>query len=69
VSINARDKYGQTALMFAAGNSQLEVIKHLVRNGALVNIKDTYNFTALGYAKRSGCKRVVTFLKVHGAHE
>ena len=44
--VNARDKYGWTALIEAAGRS-LDIVKLLIESGANVNIKDKNGWTAL----------------------
>ena len=41
--VNAKDKYGQTALINAVKIGNLEILKYLVENGAYVNEKDEDN--------------------------
>ena len=49
--VNAKDKYGMTALMLAVrDNSNAEVIKILINAGADVNAKHNYGWTALMWA-------------------
>jgi ankyrin repeat protein len=51
VDVNAKFRYGTTALSFAADHGQLEVVKVLIARGADVNVKDTfYGATPLTWA-------------------
>jgi ankyrin repeat protein len=45
--INARDRYGQTALMNAARQGQVELVRLLVEQGAALNTTAKYHLTAL----------------------
>ena len=45
--VNARDNYGWTPLLLAAGNAGSEVIDYLLRNGADVNTRSDCGCTAL----------------------
>lgn len=45
--INARDRYGQTALMNAAREGQVELVRLLVERGAGLNTTAKYNLSAL----------------------
>ena len=47
ISVNAPDRYGETALMAAAENGQPEVVKFLLANGARADVADRYGNTAL----------------------
>lgn len=46
-NINARDQYGQTALMTAAHDGHVELVRLLVERGAELNAAAKYNLTAL----------------------
>jgi len=51
VDVNAKFRYGTTALSFAADHGHLEVVKVLIARGADVNVKDTfYGATPLTWA-------------------
>lgn len=45
--INARDRYGQTALMNAAHGGQVELVRLLIEKGADLNVSAKYNLSAL----------------------
>ncbi len=46
-SVNAKDKYGQTALMWAAEDQEVEIVRLLLDAGANPNAKDKDGLTAL----------------------
>lgn len=46
-SVNAKDKYGQTALMWAAEQQEVEIVRLLLDAGANPNAKDKDGLTAL----------------------
>ena len=50
VDVNARFRYGQTALFKAAERGHAEVVKILLANGADVNVRDTFCRSLLGRA-------------------
>lgn len=66
-NINARDRYGFTALHKAAGNNEYKVVKWLIENGADVNQKNQYGGTALHEAAKHGHKQIVELLLDNGA--
>lgn len=49
--VNASDREGVTALMYAAHNRHTETVKLLIRHGANVNAKDKNNVSVLRYAR------------------
>jgi len=53
VNVNAMDKKGKTALMWAANYGHIEVVKFLVKSGADVNIADNKGRTALIIARKN----------------
>jgi uncharacterized protein len=70
-NVNARDNLGGTALMMAAMRGSEDIVRILLEKGADVNIRETsfLHYTALGYAKESGNKKVVEMLTAAGAKE
>lgn len=59
-TVNARDNFGQTPLMYAAGNNpDPEVITTLVQAGADVNVRTPEGWTALMYAARDNSNPAV----------
>ena len=66
--VNARYRYGMTALFKAAERGNAEVTKVLLDHGADVNVKDTfYRATALSWALQNDHFNVVTLLLQKGA--
>jgi ankyrin repeat protein len=51
VNINDKNKYGNTALMYAASNNRETIISLLINRGADVNCKDNHRMTAFDYAE------------------
>jgi ankyrin repeat protein len=70
--VNAKDLYGDTALMWAVHGGHLNVVEFLVEHGANVNAAATYitnaGSTALIYASEKGHVNVVKYLIKHGAN-
>ena len=50
--MNARDNYGNTALIFVADNGDANLVKALIAAGADVNAKNEQSWTALRVARR-----------------
>ena len=65
--INARDQYGQTALMIAAQGGESDVVTFLVEHGALLNHTAKYGLSALMLAVIGGHLGVVKILATAGA--
>ena len=65
--IEAEDKDGDTALIYAAEFNRLEIAKLLIAHGADVNKKNHYQRTALHKAADQGHLKMVQFLVEHGA--
>jgi ankyrin repeat protein len=65
--VNARDRYGQTALMLAAHHGHHEVVEELVGAGAELNVTAKYNLTALMLAIVAGHAAIARFLARAGA--
>ncbi len=59
---------GDTALLFAARNGDLEATKLLLAAGANVNDADAWGVTAVSYAAHSGFREIVQFLLEKGAN-
>ncbi len=65
--IDIRDEDDQTALYWAVGNSQLEVVEFLISAGAEVNARDKDGWTALHLAAILGKHIMVKLLLSKGA--
>lgn len=66
--VNAKFRYGATALSYACDRGHLEVVKALVEHGADLNVRDTfYSATPLGWAASKGHVEVVRYLLQKGA--
>jgi len=66
--VNAKFRYGTTALFKAAERGNAEVTKVLLERGAELDIKDTfYGATALSWALQNDHMNVVTLLLAKGA--
>jgi len=68
VNVNAKTRYGATALSYACDRGNVEVIKLLLERGADVNARDTfYGEVPLGWALSKGNAEVVKLLLDKGA--
>jgi hypothetical protein len=68
--VNAKTRYGATALSFACDRGNLEVVKVLIEHGADVNVKDTfYQATPLVWAISRNHAEIVTLLLDKGAKD
>ncbi len=66
--VNAKSRYGATALSFASDKGQIEVIRVLLEHGADVNAKDTfYGATPLDWASQNEHLEAVKLLLEKGA--
>ena len=66
--VNAKTRYGATALTFAADKGHLEVVKLLIARGADVNAQDTfYQMRAVDMAMMNNQAAVVTLLLERGS--
>jgi hypothetical protein len=66
--VNAKTRYGATALTFAADKGHLDVIKLLIARGADVNAQDTfYGMRAIDMAMANSRDAVVTLLLERGS--
>ncbi len=67
-AVDAPNRYGATALFFAADRGHLEVVRRLVEAGAALDVSDRfYQMTALSRAAGSGHREVVLLLLARGA--
>ncbi|XP_051832039.1 kinase D-interacting substrate of 220 kDa isoform X3 [Antechinus flavipes] len=57
--VDERNECGQTPLMVAAENGNLEIVKELLKNGANCNLEDVDNWTALISAAKEGHLAIV----------
>jgi len=64
VNVNARNRYGDTAIMMAAIAGRLDMVKKLRARGAEINQK---GWTPLIYAATSGHDDIVSYLLAEGA--
>ena len=68
VDANSTNRYGATALSFAANRGYVEIARLLVVAGVNVNAKDSfYGATALHWAADSGNREIVQLLLYNGA--
>jgi len=65
--VHARDEYGQTALILAAGNGHTATVERLLAAGADVNARDQNGQTALMFAEGRGHTEMVERLLAAGA--
>jgi ankyrin repeat protein len=61
-NIESKDKYGQTPLFHAAGNTDGAVVQLLLENGAQIDARDNYGRTPLSRAEAHGRKEVVKLI-------
>ncbi|TAN44358.1 MAG: hypothetical protein EPN22_07690 [Nitrospirae bacterium] len=59
--------FGETALMAAAADGHIEIVKQLLKYGSAVNAKSKNGWSALSAAAMMGHSEVVDFLIAHGA--
>ncbi|HPU51832.1 MAG TPA: ankyrin repeat domain-containing protein [Burkholderiaceae bacterium] len=64
-NVNARNKAGETALMYAAGHGELEMARLLLKRGAQIN---SQGWTPLHYAASAGHLQMVTWLLENHAY-
>ncbi|HWN99702.1 MAG TPA: ankyrin repeat domain-containing protein [Blastocatellia bacterium] len=68
VDVNAKTRYGATALSYACDKGHVEVVKLLIERGADVNVKDTfYGEVPLGWALSHEHLQVIKLLLDKGA--
>ncbi|HEX6648665.1 MAG TPA: ankyrin repeat domain-containing protein [Pyrinomonadaceae bacterium] len=67
IDVNARNKFGMTALMRAAYHGHAQMVRALVRRGADPNLARNDKFTALALAAFFGHTETVRILIEHGA--
>lgn len=69
IDINATDRSGYSALMYACSNGRLKIVKYLIDHGADIELKDNQNGeTALFFAVRFEHVNIVKYLLSHGAN-
>ena len=67
-NVNASDKNKYTALLSAAGNGHLEIVKLLEASGADINAKNKFENTPLIWAALNGHLPVVKYLQAKGSN-
>jgi uncharacterized protein len=67
IDVNARDRYGQTALMLAAHAGHAEVVETLIAHRANLNITAKFGLSALMLALVAGHAEVARLLAKAGA--
>jgi hypothetical protein len=65
VDVNARNDWGETALVIAARDGRDTLVETLLNNGADPNIRTNAGFSALTMAKENGHAKVAERLIVH----
>lgn len=63
--VNELSSKGNTALIYAAINNQLDIVEYLIKSGANTSIKSSTNMTALDIAEKYKHGNVAEFLKSH----
>ena len=66
-NVNARSKWGSTALMEASANGHTHIVEFLLAHGSEVNLKDDHEKTALAYAREREQREVIQLLFAAGA--
>lgn len=66
-NVNARQRWGQTALMFAAREGHSSIVSYLLQNGAKVRIRDKNDESALSMALDNENMDIVAHLRRAGA--
>jgi ankyrin repeat protein len=67
-AVDAKNNFGNSALLIASGNGQADVVKLLLDKGAAVNLGNNQNVTPLLMAAQTGDVEVVTLLLAKGAN-
>jgi uncharacterized protein len=67
--VNAKDMFGNTALIYAAAGGHMDLVRYLVAYGVQVNAKNQIGMTALQRAKMQGHSEIVALLKKYGAED
>jgi ankyrin repeat protein len=67
--VNQQDAKGKTALMYAVGRSDADIMRSLIQGGANLDIGDFESNTALMRAKNEDLAQAVNILKQAGASE
>ena len=66
--INAKDRYGQTALMLAAHRGHAALVRQLIEHGANLDVTAKYSLSALMLAVIAGHTEIVRRLVQAGAN-
>ena len=63
VNINDKDKYGDTALMWAAINNYERMVSLLIDRGVDINSKINYGYTALDIAEMYNNQNIISIIQ------
>jgi len=66
--VNATDTHGRTALAYASGKGNMDMVRFLVEHGANINVIDALGKTALSLASDQYHRNVTDFLVAHGVN-
>ena len=65
--VDAVNRQGLTALMFAAWHGHVDVIEYLLDHGADMHVVDSFGDNALGYAEKYNEAKAADYLISRGA--
>ena len=65
--VNEQDKDGNCAIVFAARNNDLAMMKMLVEAGASLNVREPGGATLLGWAHYNRSQDMVMYIKQHNS--
>ncbi|XP_050440911.1 ankyrin repeat, SAM and basic leucine zipper domain-containing protein 1-like [Adelges cooleyi] len=69
INVNAQDRSGMTALMFACSNRWIKLVEILIQKGSDLETTNHNGETALFFAVRSNSADIVKLLLTHGANK
>ena len=69
MEINAKNNYGETALMAGAVSSKTYIVRVMLEKGADIKSRNKFGNTPLSYATEAGNAEIIKILKEAGATE